>query len=168
MLRSWSVFEGSCHLSFHFTYSIKNEFNVHFWYTHRIQNICFYFTSLYFCWNNCFWTRDFAQLNQTSTGKKNKGSHFLHSSIVWCNYYQRSPLCKAFLLIFVPLKVNKFAVPSPQGSVPAEQTFPTRAVVTEDHRVSPWSSASHSSHVFPPSWTEVHLLLKGFKVKGKG
>lgn len=160
VLRTWSVFEGSSHLSFHFTYSIKNEFNNHFPHTHRIQNVWFYFISFYFCWNNCFWTGDSAQLNQTKIGKKNKGSHFLHSSTVWSAKPSSLFLCqsKSVTLQFPPPRDQ---YPQNRPSLNVQRSLKTtECLLGVLHHTIPTC--------FSPSWTEVHFLVKGFKVKGKG
>lgn len=142
--------------------SIRNEFDVHFRYTHRNRisdSILYHYTSV----ETTVSELDFTHLNQTRTGKENKGSHSSHSSTLWCNYCQQPPSAK-----HPSLFLYKFAVPSPQGSVPAEQTFPTRAAATEDHGVSPWSPASHNSHIFPPPEQKSVRLWRVSKWRGRG
>lgn len=42
---------------------------------------------------------------------KNRGQYLSHGSTGWCNDYQRSPVCKMFFLIFVPISKKSSSLP---------------------------------------------------------
>lgn len=101
--------------------------------------------SSHFCWKKSFLDLGLCSYYQNKTGKKNKGLHLLHGSIVWCNYYQRSPVCKMFFLIFVPINLNKTSSSlPPRICIHAIELFPKHAVVTEDHKVCLFGVLHHT------------------------
>lgn len=172
MLRTWFIFERSCHLPHHlslshFVYTMKNECNIHFphndIYTSWKDSILL--SSSHFCWKNNDWTWDCAVITRLRPERKIKAStsHMAQQDDETTINDLQFAKCSSLFLC----QSAKQQFPPSKNSYPATELFPMHAVVTEDHKVSFWTSASYTITSFP-CWVKAHFPTKGFRVKGKG
>lgn len=128
MLRTWFIFERSCHLPHHlslshFVYTMKNECNIHFphndIYTSWKDSILL--SSSHFCWKNNDWTWDCAVITRLRPERKIKAStsHMAQQDDETTINDLQFAKCSSLFLC----QSAKRAVPSLQEFIPSYRTF---------------------------------------------
>lgn len=145
MLRTWFMFERSCHLPHHlspshFVYSTKNECNIHFPHTDTYMSWkdSILLSSSHFCWKNNDWTWDCAVITRLRLERKIKAC-----TSTWLNRMMQRLSTISSLQNVLPYFCANEPQQKKSSALPPRihtqlQNFPMHAVVTEDHKVCPF------------------------------